>query len=279
MRIPVALAVEDRLPLGAAALRDYIRCDYPPAAPRRADSLHPAALLRHLLRAADRLDAWPVVEACRALLGPEEVVWGVKLGARFQVELYFYNPTANAPGNPARVDRIAAALAPFGAFPALADESLPYFLVSFEVGLGGFSPWRLYLGTGERGRPPSGFSYRLEALPRFENHYQFYAAADAAQRADALGRIVRAMHARGWDPGALLDCHTVCWAVKPHADGLYFSRLDTETLATGVAGLDEAGAELAAHLRATPGYAPLRWDLGLDFVAGRVVRFAVHGVA
>lgn len=267
--------------------RDYILTDYPPRV-SPAGRLHNATLLRWALR-EHALDAWPILDALRRAPGPDETVWGLKLGpAGFSVELYFYNFTANAPGNPASATTIANTLAEHLRFPTPVDERLPYFMCSFELDqralITGEAPaWRLYFGSGDRGRTQCGFSYRVEPAGLVaENHYWFYKMAEPADKDDIHRRVAASPRAgAGLLPEALLDCYTACYAVKPNADGLYFSRISTAQLADW---LGERHPALAALLRAEADrFAHLRWDLGFDFrarpgEAPRIDKFAIHGV-
>lgn len=286
LRMP--LHPDDRLPeTPGTRHRDYILTAYPPRV-SPVGRLHNATLLRWAMR-EHQLEAWPLLERLRQLLGEDETVWGLKLGpAGFSVELYFYNFTANAPGNPASATRVAAALAPTLRFPAPVDERLPYFMCSFELDSQalrtGVAPaWRLYLGSGDRGRTQCGFSYRVEPGGLVaENHYWFYKMAEAADRDDAARRVAaspRAGDGEGLMPAPLLDCYTVCFAVKPNADGLYFSRISSPQLADWLA---PRHAPLAELLR-EDSFAHLSWDLGYDFHARpgerpQLHKFAIHGV-
>jgi hypothetical protein len=285
-----ALAKEDRLPeLPTTKHRDYILMEYPVRADPRG-RLHAASLLRHILRKEKLVDEiWPLCEALRTLLGADQTVWGAKWGpAGFAVELYFYNNARNDPANPMSCARIGAALTPWLAIDGKVDEALPYFMASMEVSRAVLAakraaPWRLYLGSGDRDRVQCGFSYRAEDDGLvMENHYWFYQAADPKQLADALRRIEESPRAGrtavpALAPEALRDCYTICFAVKPRLDGLYFSRISSAQLAPFLR--THGHAPLAETLtQHGDDFAHLSWDLGFDFVNGRVSKLAVHGV-
>jgi hypothetical protein len=293
------LDATDRLPVGGSTrFRDYILTAYEPRCDPRG-RLHAASLLRHLLREAGLLErAWPICAALRAHLGDDETVWGVKYaGAATSLELYFYNFDENAPGNPKSVSALSRALAPWLCFDSAIDETQKYFMCSFELDAGALASgrgghFRIYCGSGDRDRKGCGFSYRLEgSAPVLENHYWFYRADRAAELADAIRRLEASprVRRRRWRkrllPQELRDCFTICYAVKPRSDALYFSRVATAQL----------GAFLAAQRRERPArlvellehhaddLAHLSWDVGFDFDAeagdGPVLhKLGIHGV-
>jgi hypothetical protein len=290
------IAAEDRLAESPTTRhRDYILTEYEPrCAP--AGRLHAASLLKHLLRVHD-LPAWPVLETLREHLGADETVWGAKWGPKgFAVELYFYNFVENAAGNPASATALAKALAPHFSVAGAVDESLPYFMCSFEIDARTLSerhvaPFRLYLRTGDRHRRECGFSYRAEARDHYvlENHYWFYRAADPLELEDAILRMKGSPRTGGkkcWPtlmPAALRDCFTICYAVKPEWDGLYYSRISSAQL---IPFLDRHGKkDVADVLRAhDDDFAHVSWDLGFDFSAApgatsvAIEKLAIHGV-
>lgn len=294
------LADADRLPVRPTTVhRDYILTEYAP----RVDPtgrLHSATLLRYALRReglADRF--WPIAEGLKVWLGPDKTVWGFKHGpAGFAVELYFYNFVANAAGkNRASTTALAEVMRPWMTVEGGVDESLPYFMCSVEVSAavldsGRAPPWRVYLATGDVHRPPTGFSYRAEAPDRYvaENHYCFYKAGNANELEDAVRRVKATPRTRSPDaedaliPAFLRECHTVCYAVKPNHDGLYYSRIGSEQLVRFLRSR-RLGTQYADLLEAeASGFAAVRWDLGFDFSASHgsagidVRKYAVHGV-
>ena len=286
---------QDRIPVTIeTAHRDYILTDYSPLVDPMG-RLQPVSLLRHGLRGAGWLEqVWPVCEALRAAVGPDRTVWALKYGADdIGLEFYFYNNQANNPPGPLSIRPIARALKPFGVFPQLCEERLPYFMWSFELtqkGLshGRFEPIRLYMGTNEEQRTECGFSYRLEdGGAVLENHYAFYQPktelADVQQRLARSPRTGRPQVWRSLLPQQLTECYTICYAVKPQRDGLYFARISSAQLAwflrrvskPALADVMEAHKEDFAHCV---------WDLGYDFaldesaIRPRIEKVAIHGV-
>lgn len=259
--------------------------------------LHPASVLRALLRENDMLGAWPICETLRARLGHEETVWGFKLGPEgASLELYFYNFDQNGPENPKSVTRLSQLLAEELRFDAGMDEAQAYFMCSFEItkeslksGRGG--SFRVYVGSGDEARRECAFSYRVEAASlALENHYWFYRADRPAELADAVRRLKRSPRAGGkvcWGrlmPRHLRACFTICYAVKPNADGLYYSRISNEQLVTF---LREHRPGMLAELLAAHAHEldHQRWDLGFDFAAAspsaeaiEIRKLALHGV-
>jgi hypothetical protein len=290
------IAEADRLPeLPTTRHRDYILTSYEPRCEPHG-RLHAGSLLKHLL-AKHGVDAWPVIEALWKHLGRDETVWGAKWGPNgFAVELYFYNFVENAPGNPASATALADALRPFVTIEGAVDERLPYFMCSFELSADALesrqcAPFRIYLRSGDRHRRECGFSYRAESSERYvlENHYWFYRAAHDAELEDAILRVRASPRSGGkrcWPvllPAALRDCFTICYAVKPEWDGLYYSRISTTQLIPFLSrhGQGDLAALLHAH---ADDFAHVSWDLGFDFRAPpgadeiAIPKLAVHAV-
>ncbi|MEL6342698.1 MAG: hypothetical protein AAFV53_06170 [Myxococcota bacterium] len=289
------IASQDQIRVTAeTAHRDYVLTDYEPVV-SPVGRLQPVSLFRHALRGAGWLEAvWPICEVLRQAVGPDRTVWALKFGADgLGVEFYLYNNQANDPVGPLSIAPVADALAPLGAFPQRCEERIPYFMWSFEVTIQGllagrFSPIRLYLDTGETLREPGGFSYRLEGgAAILENHYSFYKPdtelEDARRRLARSPRSGRPSAWRGLMPVWLCDCHTICYAVKPRRDGLYFARLQTAPLARFLRRVHkrELSAVLDAHAH---DFAHCVWDLGFDFAMPEdatrpaIQKMAIHGV-
>ena len=283
--------------------RDYILTDYAPAA-EPTGRLQPASLLHVLLREAALLDRFaPVEQALRDAIGPDETVWGAKFGPSGlqSVELYFYGAPVTGAGGDRSVSRLSAVLEELGiTSPGGVDEGLPYFMCSVVLDRdallrGRTDGFRVYVQSGELRRKPCGVSYRIDDRGHhLENHYWFYSAAD--ELPDARGRLKHSPHAGSgapWShlvPSELTDCHTVCFATKPRADGLYFSRVSTHALATFLerpGPSTSAATASAAHLLRlhAEDFAHLRWDLGFDFTTGarsdgssRIHKVGIHGI-
>lgn len=294
----VELSSDDRRPVTAETkFRDYILTRYEPRCDP-AGTLEGSSLLRHLLRSHGMLEAaWPILERLRDHLGPDETVWGFKLGpAGASLELYLYNFDATGE-HPRSTVALAEALEEHLRFAATIDEAQPYFMCSFELTPAGLASgdggaFRIYVASGDEAREACGFSFRVEGDgTHLENHYWFYRCDQPAALEDVVRRVVASPRAGGraaW--GGLLprwlrdDCFTVCYAVKPRADGLYYARIGTEALARflGRHGHPDL-AGLLSHHRAD--FAALRWDLGFDFAAASpsatslsIDKIAIHGV-
>jgi hypothetical protein len=291
----LVLHPDDRLTTATTTRhRDYILTAYEP----RCDptgKLHAASLLRHVLRQEGLLEAWPLCARLQEHLGEDETVWGFKYGpAGFSLELYFYNFDQNAPGNLKSVTALSEALSPLLKFDSHMDESQPYFMCSFEIdaatmarGDGGH--FRVYIRSGDKNRQQCGFSYRLEgdALV-LENHYWFYLVEKPGDLEDAVRRVresPRSGDKTCWStllPKYLRECFTICYAVKPRSDSLYYSRVSTAQLARFVA---TQRPELQQLLLSHEGdLEHLSWDIGFDFAAASsassltIEKFGVHGV-
>lgn len=266
---------DDRLPQPPTPrLRDYVLEDYAPAAPLEG-RLHNASLFRAWLRDQGWLDrVWPMVEALQAALGPDETVWGIK--ARREgppsLELYWYNHCRNAPGSPKSVRRIAARLGSHIEIQATADERLPYLMCSLELDAAALSagvapPFRVYLAGRRSAEGYDGVSMRLDAGRLcFEGSYWFYPQpAERAllrDRVRGAWRLGDASQRRWLSQPALLDCHSVCYAMKAETDALYFSRVPTAAL---LGPLSELWPAQAARLGAEAArFDHQRWDLGVD---------------
>lgn len=279
-----------------AAHRDYILTPYEPVVDP-AGGLAPESLLRAMLRQQGILDeALPILTALQEALGHDETVWGAKYGpSGFSVELYFYNFTQNGAGNPKSVTALKDALSGHLRFESELDERAPYFMCSFEFsgealarGEGGC--FRIYCRTGDEARREAGFSYRVQggALV-LENHYWFYEAAKNEELEDAVRRVVASPRSGGkacWStllPKYLRECHTICYAVKPRHDSLYYSRIRTGQLARFLKrhGHAPLAALLAEHER---DFVHLVWDLGFDFSAApsderiAIDKVGIHGI-
>jgi len=260
--------------------RDYILMSYEPRCPP-AGRLQAQSLFRASLRQTGWLEAvWPLCERLQATLGPDETVWGIKWGPGGpSVEFYFYNFVANGPDNPASAAAVTAALAAQVAFPHPVDEAIPYFMCSFEVTAeaiadGRAEAWRIYTRTGDEHRREAGFSWRVEERPVLENHYWFYFARKADELADVVHRLANSFRAGDRRsqarllPPQLRDCHTLCYAAKPHSDALYYSRISTEQLGWFFEHRfpHPLGALVRAH---SDELAHLSWDVGVDFRSDR----------
>ena len=274
--------------------RDYILNDYRPVCDPRG-RLHSFSLCRAALEASGNWASFsPVLNALRAGLGRDEVVWGIKYGpAGFGFELYFYNNSRNPPGNPKSAARLRKILKPFApVIRGKVPESVPYFMCSLDLDAaslkaGSLPEFRVYLKLSAD--EYSGFSYVAsdEGL-RLENHYRFYtmprALEQVRERLRLSGRTCGDKTApKRLLPGYLTGCRTVCYAVKPSCDALYFSRIPTAALERVAAehGLAPVRRALSA---AGDGFAHLLWDVGFDLSPRRgaaepaVEKIGIYGV-
>lgn len=261
--------------------RDYILSDYEPLADPRG-RLHSSSLLRYFLRVNGLTGLWPVVVRVREMLGADETVWGAKCLAtspasaldRSSVELYFYNQTRNAPGNPKSVTALAAGLSDLLRIDSRVDESLPYMMCSLELDAellaSGQSPgFRIYLAGDRRKQGYDGVSYlvRGRVLER-ENLYQFYRFP--GERSDFRARLAQSVHAPAnatqgtLTPAELDACFTYCFAQKRFSDAVYFSRIDTTQLSWFFSRYLPGPLPRVLPSEASR-FSHLCWDVGTDF--------------
>jgi hypothetical protein len=174
-------------------------------------------------------------------------------------------------------------------------EASPYFMWSFEITADGLRRGhaddpRIYLGSGDRARKTCGFSYHVSPDGyRMENHYWFYPPQVRSELDDVYARLRYSPRAgtvdagRALIPKALERCHTICYAVKPAADGLYFARITTPELRDWIADRQPA---LAAHAhRRTPRTSPTSAGTSASTSTGPprpprmpIQKYAIHGV-
>ena len=258
--------------------RDYVLQDYEPRADPRL-GLHPASLLRAILRERGLLDlSWPILAAIRDHVGSDETVWGAKFSPQgFGLELYFYT---YALGPRKRGKKAAGslrrALEPLLAVKGAVDEASHYFMCSLdldeEILRRRVAPgFRIYLNGGGRRQIQGGFSFLASSSGcRLENHYWFYRGTSSGA-GEVRNRLVASPRSGARSsavfPPYLADCHTICYAVKPSHDGLYFSRLTGAQVARFLA---SHGYEPLARAFHGPqsSFSHLRWDIGYDFSKG-----------
>jgi hypothetical protein len=257
--------------------RDYVLGGYKPL-PAKGPRLHSFSAYRFALERAGCLAAAePLLGALRSELGEDETVWGITWSrSGFSSELYFYNHKRNPPGNPKSAARIREILRPFVDIAGRAPESAPYFMCSLNLdpaGLkaGRLAEFKLYLGAAACG--PCGFSFlAAEDGLRLENHYHFYPmpaglrevrylAAHSAR--GGAGAVLRAKLLPDW----LADCGTICYAVKPLCDGLYFSRITTAQLQRFLSEYP-SGPVKELFSGSAGSLAHLLWDVGINFSTG-----------
>ena len=267
------LHADDRIPeRGQTQFRDYILTDYEPVCDP-AGRLRSESVYRWALRKQGIVEAaWPAVEALRTHLGPDQTVWGVKWGpGGFTSELYFYNNRLNPPGHPMQVTTLTRVLRPWLAIDTVMDESLPYFMCSIDLDAPSLASdavgWHVYLGSGDKNRVQCGFSYLVHGHHHtLENHYWFYSPEtqldDVKGRLHNSPRFINPAFER-LIPSYLLDCNTICVAVKPRHDCIYTARITTAQTRRFLEenGVDELAQLFSEH---ADDFAHLRWDLGYD---------------
>ncbi|MCB9595968.1 MAG: hypothetical protein H6719_24825 [Sandaracinaceae bacterium] len=218
---------------------DYCLQPYRPRRPVRG-KLRSENLLLAALEMAGLLEpARPVIEALRASLGRDMVVFGVKHdGARFFFELYVYDPQKEEPA--ATVSGLAATLAEVLPITVPVRETIPYMMVSFDLDAevlarGAVTELNLYL-TGSDAH--AGRSYVVtEAGAELANTYAFL---PPKPEIDAVLRLLESSMFVDFaaDPRTLskvlfpdlFACKRVCVSKKRVRDGIYYSGVDVDAL-------------------------------------------------
>ncbi|MEZ4335588.1 MAG: hypothetical protein R3B82_03080 [Sandaracinaceae bacterium] len=253
---------------------DYCLEPYRPRRPWQGKLRSEALLWRALELAGIEAEARPVLEALRASLGRDMVVFGVKHdGARFFFELYVYDPRKEDPA--ATVTGLARALAEVLPIRVPVRESIPYMMVSFDLdaatlAAGAIDELNLYL-TGTQVH--EGRSYVVTAAgAALTNTYRFLSPKPEIET--VLGLVESSAFVDfASDPRLLAKvlvpelfaCKKVCVAKKRVRDGIYFSGVDVDQL---LAFLRRFGwpvemieAVSAGHDR----YDHLFFDVGVDY--------------
>ncbi|HNW44824.1 MAG TPA: hypothetical protein PKI19_09995 [Elusimicrobiales bacterium] len=256
--------------------RDYVLKAYKPLCDPRG-RLHSVSAYRFAMQDAGCWAAVaPLVEALRGALGPDEVVWGVKYGpAGISSEFYFYSNLLNPPGNPKSAARIRKILKPFVNIRGVVPEAAPYFMCSLDftaadLRAGCIPEFKIYLGSAANGH--GGYSFlAAESGLRLENHYEFFpmpaGLAGVKARLRYSARAGRAAGPRAaLLPAYLAACGTICYAVKPLCDAMYFSRINTGALERFLA--ENRPGPLQKMLAGNrDAFSHLLWDVGWDFAA------------
>ncbi len=218
--------------------RNYCLWDYLPAGPAE-DKFRPVNLLYHSFDLAG-LDAraCAVVDAIRDAIGPFRTVFGIKwLGDRLAWEFYFYDYRRRE--RQVSISRVLAAVRPWLPCPVRANEDLPYFMFSLDIGAGladgGLDVVHMYVGN-PGSTVSSGIAYAVrERDTILENFYFFFAARH--QLADAAMKIASSAY---FDDTKLpveavllpelRNCTTICIANKQTHDCIYFSGVTVDQL-------------------------------------------------
>ena len=272
--------------------RDYVLRPYKPLCSPRG-KLHSVSAYRFAMEEAGCWRAVsPVVAALRAALGPDEVVWGVKYGpAGFSSEFYFYSNLLNPPGNQKSALRLRKVLDPFLRIKGSVPESARYFMCSLDftpaqLKAGRVPEFKIYLGSEANGHGGYSFLAAADGL-RLENHYSFYPLPAGREKVrDRLRYSARAGRRAGaLLPAYLADCGTICYAVKPRCDALYFSRITTAQLERFLS--ENRPGPLQDMIAANrDGFSHLLWDVGFDFApvpgktggAAKTGKIGIYGI-
>ncbi|MBX3274224.1 MAG: hypothetical protein KF729_28415 [Sandaracinaceae bacterium] len=218
---------------------DYCLEPYRPRRPWQGKLRAENLLWRALALAGIEDAARPVVEALRAALGRDMVVFGVKHdGARLFFELYVYDAQKEEPA--ATVAGLTAALAATLPIEVPVRESIPYMMVSFDLDAevferGAIRELNLYLTGTERHEGRSYVVTREGA--ELANTYRFL--APKLDIDTVLGLVESSCFVDfASDPRALAQvlvpelfaCKRICVAKKRLRDGIYFSGIDVDQL-------------------------------------------------
>ncbi len=256
---------------------DYCLQPYRPRRPTAGKLRSENLLWRALALAGIEEGARPVIEALRASLGRDMVVFGVKSdGAGLFFELYVYDPRKEDPA--ATVAGLAEALRDVLPIEVPVAETIPYMMVSFDLDRavlerGAIEELNLYL-TGTDAH--AGRSYVVRRDRReLENTYRFLAPkpdidtvlglvrascfVDFATRPQALAEVIRP---------ELFACKRICVAKKRARDGVYYSGVDVDQLLWFLKRFAYPD-ELVAFVEArAPELDHLYFDVGLDYEPG-----------
>lgn len=219
---------------------NYCWWPYEPIAPT-AGKLRPSSLLWHSFDLAGiRREAEPFVRALQAEVGEFRTVYGVKwLGNRWAWEFYLYDYERRE--RRVSLSAVLDLLRNFADVDLVADESIPYFMFSFDLDRALFRRERtldvahLYLGN-PGSRVSSGIAYELTRQHcRLENFYFFFDAQTMLQDAAAKVMCSAQIDTTNTNVNSILrpelnQCHTICIANKAHHDTAYFSGVNVDQL-------------------------------------------------
>jgi hypothetical protein len=128
----------------------------------------------------------------------------------------------------------------------------------------------------------SGFSFDIDgAGARHANHYKFFETSELDRLRELLGHLSNGMlhgSACGFDfqrvlPPELVACRTICLAIKPLSDAVYFAGVTTAQLLWFLRTHGWPERTAAFVEQRADDFAHLRWDVGLDFTSrdGKIV--------
>lgn len=273
-REPPFAGPEERVAPGDRFL-DYVLTPYRPLVAPEGRLRSVNALYRSFALAGVEDEGRRSVECLRAGLGPFRSVWGVKRDHATNAlawEYYFYDPPRQHPD--LSIAAVCAHLAPAFEVRAREPRPLPWQMFSIDCTVEilkgrAAADVHVYLDTNRTKGVDRSYVLRGDAL-EFENIYSFHDprrdmpeilhrlkyAAFTSRAEVHLGRILLP---------ELVDCGTICVANKRRADAIYFSRLTTAQL---LSGLEQLGwnESVTDYLRERAAdFEHLFWDLGFDF--------------
>ena len=265
-------------------LFDYTLRPYVPGADPLG-RLRSTVLLYQLLAASEQKPAWrALIAGLRERLGLHRTIWGAKLvDGRLGVELYFYfrslssarahREAAETIPEPITFAQISDALAPTLRIAPTHPAHAPAIMVSVDVNddvlaRGEIDELHVYLQSG------LSWNVRVDGTEH-ANHYAFFELAET----DRLRALIEhqangLLHASACGVNLaqlllppLFDCRTLCLAAKRSADGIYFAGIDTAQLRWFVERFGWPESTRTFLTEHGDGFAHVRWDVGLDFVA------------
>jgi hypothetical protein len=272
--------------------RNYCLWQYSPAAPSGDKFRGINLLYQSFDHAGLHPNAYAVVDAIRAEIGPFQTVFGVKwIDGALGWEYYFYDYARQE--REVSAGRVLAALAPWARCDLRVDEQLPYFMFSLDIEeawLAGRRPMdevQVYIGN-PGSSVSSGIAYALSAQGMtLKNFYFFFdAARDLDEAADKIACSAQIDASRiGRDEvlwPELRDCHTICVANKRVNDCVYFAGVDVDQLIFFLDALDYPPAIRDFVKQHRGDLDHLRYDVGFDYRMEegrlRVLKSGYYGV-
>jgi hypothetical protein len=206
-------------------------------------------------------------------VGRDLTVWGAKWDGRTLFwELYFYDPQKESAE--ATVTSITEAVAPFFRIAPAIPETIPYMMVSFDLGgdtmeRGVVPEVNLYL-AGEKHH--AGRSYKVRASGmELENTYRFMAPK---REVDELLPLLQSSAFVDYsDPRTLskvlipelFACKKVCVAKKRLRDGIYYSGIAVDQLLFFLRRFGYPAPIVAFVERNQESFEHLYFDVGIDY--------------
>jgi hypothetical protein len=256
------------------AFRDFCLWPYEPPAIPVAGAADGQDMLLALVDAAGGDGAWrDIAAALRRDLGSYATVWGLKQSAAgLSVELYFYDYARLGRG--VSIGRVATALAGLVPCALPVDETIPYFMFSFELPLRGAATAvvdavDIYIGN-PGSAVSSGICYRHDGRQAELKSFYFFFDREADWD-DIVDKLccsaqlpMRLLEVETILPPWLTACRRIVVANKRGADGIYCSGLGVENLLrfAGHAGFPAAIRDGLQALAPRLGH--MKFDVGFD---------------